>query len=98
MHHTAEYGVAAHWMYKADGKSSAPPKLEGQPGDLRWLDAMLEWQQDVDEPGDYLESLKLDLYQDQVFVFTPKGDARSLTAGATPIDFAYAIHTEVGHR
>lgn len=98
MHHTAEYGVAAHWMYKADGKSGAPPKLEGQPGDLRWLDAMLEWQQDVDEPGDYLESLKLDLYQDQVFVFTPKGDARSLTAGATPIDFAYAIHTEVGHR
>jgi GTP pyrophosphokinase len=97
MHHTAEYGVAAHWMYKSDGRG-APPKLEGQPGDLRWLDAMLEWQSDVDEPGDYLESLKLDLYQDQVFVFTPKGDARSLSAGATPIDFAYAIHTEVGHR
>ena len=59
---------------------------------------MLEWQGDVDEPGDYLESLKLDLYQDQVFVFTPKGDARALPAGATPIDFAYSIHTEVGHR
>ena len=96
MHQTAEYGVAAHWMYKSDGRGpgAGPP----EPGDLGWLDAMLEWQSDVDEPGDYLESLKLDLYQDQVFVFTPKGDARALPAGATPIDFAYSIHTEVGHR
>jgi guanosine-3',5'-bis(diphosphate) 3'-pyrophosphohydrolase len=100
MHQTAEYGVAAHWMYKDRGSSASAPPVQpaGKDGDLGWLDAMLEWQSDVDEPGDYLESLKLDLYQDQVFVFTPQGDPRALPAGATPIDFAYAIHTEVGHR
>lgn len=97
MHQTAEYGVAAHWMYKGGSRNGDALPTTGD-GDLQWLDAMLEWQSDVDEPGDYLESLKLDLYQDQVFVFTPTGDARALPAGATPIDFAYSIHTEVGHR
>ncbi len=99
MHNTAEFGVAAHWMYKTDGRGAQSGQGADQAAtDLGWLDAMLEWSSDVDEPGDYLESLKLDLYQDQVFVFTPQGDARALSAGATPIDFAYAVHTEVGHR
>ncbi len=97
MHNTAEFGVAAHWMYKTDGRGGQGTQGEGST-ELGWLDAIVEWQSDVDEPGDYLESLRLDLYQDQVFVFTPRGDARALSAGATPIDFAYAVHTEVGHR
>ncbi|MBS3941556.1 MAG: bifunctional (p)ppGpp synthetase/guanosine-3',5'-bis(diphosphate) 3'-pyrophosphohydrolase, partial [Actinobacteria bacterium] len=66
--------------------------------DLPWIEQLLEWQQEVQEPGDYLESLKIDLYQDEVFVFTPKGEVMGLPAGSTPIDFAYAVHTEVGHR
>ncbi|MBW3663949.1 MAG: bifunctional (p)ppGpp synthetase/guanosine-3',5'-bis(diphosphate) 3'-pyrophosphohydrolase [Actinobacteria bacterium] len=90
MHHTAEYGVAAHWKYKEDERS-------GGTTDMQWLSQMLEWQQDV-ESDDYLESLKLELYQDEVFVFTPAGDVKALPAGATPVDFAYAVHTEVGHR
>ncbi len=96
MHHTAEFGVAAHWKYKETGR--VPQAGPGGGGDLRWLDQMLEWQGDVEEPEDYLESLKIDLYQDEVFVFTPKGQVRALPQGSTPIDFAYAIHTEVGHR
>jgi guanosine-3',5'-bis(diphosphate) 3'-pyrophosphohydrolase len=97
MHNTAEFGVAAHWMYKTDGRGGQGTPDDGS-SELGWLDAMVDWQTDDDDPGDYLESLKLDLYQDQVFVFTPQGDARALPAGATPIDFAYAVHTEVGHR
>jgi GTP diphosphokinase / guanosine-3',5'-bis(diphosphate) 3'-diphosphatase len=94
MHHTAEFGVAAHWKYKETART---PAQDGG-GDLRWLDQMLEWQTDVEEPEDYLESLKIDLYQDEVFVFTPKGQVKALPQGSTPIYFAYAIHTEVGHR
>jgi guanosine-3',5'-bis(diphosphate) 3'-pyrophosphohydrolase len=90
MHHTAEYGVAAHWKYKESART-------GQ-NELQWLEQMLEWQQDEEEPGDYLDALKIDLYQDEVFVFTPGGDVVALPAGASPIDFAYSIHTEVGHR
>ncbi len=90
MHRTAEFGVAAHWKYKESART-------GQ-NELQWLDQMLEWQQDEEEPGDYLDALKIDLYQDEVFVFTPGGDVVALPAGSTPIDFAYAIHTEVGHR
>lgn len=94
MHHTAEYGVAAHWKYKEDRRG----RRDAAPDDLPWLDQLVEWQDEVAEPDAYLESLKLDLYSDEVFVFTPDGDVRSLPAGSTPIDFAYAIHTEVGHR
>ncbi len=90
MHNTAEYGVAAHWKYKDQSNHEQDVQ--------HWLDHMVEWQQDVDDPEDYLESLKIDLYQDEVFVFTPNGDAKALPAKSTPIDFAYAIHTEVGHR
>jgi GTP diphosphokinase / guanosine-3',5'-bis(diphosphate) 3'-diphosphatase len=95
MHQTAEYGVAAHWKYKDQSRTG-----EGDAGadELPWLEQLLEWQQEIEEPGDYLESLKIDLYQDEVFVFTPGGDVMGLPAGATPIDFAYGVHTEVGHR
>ncbi|MCC5947393.1 MAG: bifunctional (p)ppGpp synthetase/guanosine-3',5'-bis(diphosphate) 3'-pyrophosphohydrolase [Nitriliruptoraceae bacterium] len=94
MHQTAEFGVAAHWKYKDQARAGDDDQAE----ELPWIDQLLEWQEDVEEPGDYLESLKIDLYQDEVFVFTPKGDVMGLPAGATPIDFAYAVHTDVGHR
>jgi GTP diphosphokinase / guanosine-3',5'-bis(diphosphate) 3'-diphosphatase len=95
MHQTAEYGVAAHWKYKDAARTAE----DGAATDgLPWIEQLLEWQEDVEEPGDYLESLKIDLYQDEVFVFTPKGDVMGLPAGSTPIDFAYAVHTDVGHR
>ncbi len=92
MHRRAEYGVAAHWRYK-----------EGRSGDLEteaklsWLRQFLDLQSDLKDPHEWLESLKLDLFKDQVFVFTPKGDVIDLPAGSTPVDFAYRIHTEVGN-
>ncbi len=89
MHKTAEFGIAAHWKYKEKGDKAEP--------ELAWLDQMLDWQRDLTDPREFMESLKIDLYQDQVFVFTPKGDVMSFPHGATPIDFAYAIHTDVGH-
>ena len=92
MHRTAEFGVAAHWKYKD------PSKGEGDAAELPWLSQLLEWQEEISEPGDYLESLRIDLYKDEVFVFTPKGQVLGLPAKSTPVDFAYAVHTEVGHR
>jgi guanosine-3',5'-bis(diphosphate) 3'-pyrophosphohydrolase len=92
MHETAEYGVAAHWKYKEDQRSGTSD------ANFPWLDQLLDWQTDVEDPGAYLDSLKHDLYQDEVFVFTPRGDVKALPVGATPIDFAYSVHTEVGHR
>jgi len=88
MHRRAEFGIAAHWGYKE--RSDA--------GDLAWLQRMADWQQDADDPSEFMETLKIDLEQDEVFVFTPKGKVITLVAGSTPVDFAYAIHTEVGHR
>jgi GTP pyrophosphokinase len=95
MHRTAEFGVAAHWMYKDRPRGGGDADATGE---LPWIEQLLEWQQEVEAPGDYLESLRIDLYADEVFVFTPKGEVMGLPAGATPIDFAYAVHTEVGHR
>jgi GTP pyrophosphokinase len=92
MHRTAEYGIAAHWRYK-EGKGEG-----GDRADLAWLGRMLEWQQEMADPREFMEGLKIDLFAGQVFVFTPKGDVADLPNGSTPIDFAYAIHTEVGHR
>ncbi|MGH2711274.1 MAG: RelA/SpoT family protein [Actinomycetota bacterium] len=92
MHRTAEFGIAAHWRYKEGSKK------KDDSNDLAWLAQMLEWQREMQDPREFMESLKIDLYQDQVFVFTPKGDVVSLSSGATPLDFAYSIHTEVGHR
>ncbi|MGE5379550.1 MAG: RelA/SpoT family protein [Methylocystaceae bacterium] len=93
MHRTAEYGIAAHWKYK-----------EGVQGDrefeekLVWLRRILEWQQDVKDTHEFMDTLRIDLFADTVFVFTPKGDVVELPKGACPLDFAYRVHTEVGHR
>jgi GTP pyrophosphokinase len=92
MHRAAETGIAAHWLYKAQRKGKAGGE------DIAWLQRMMDWQRESIDPKDFMESLKIDLYSDEVFVFTPKGDVLSLPRGATPLDFAYAIHTEVGHR
>jgi guanosine-3',5'-bis(diphosphate) 3'-pyrophosphohydrolase len=94
MHRTAEFGIAAHWRYK-EGKEGKKAK---EASDLAWLGQMLDWLKDMADPREFMEGLKIDLYGGQVFVFTPKGDVMNLPAGATPVDFSYAIHTEVGHR
>jgi len=89
MHDTAEYGIAAHWVYK-DG---------GRHGDRQeWLEHLVDWQQEMQDPQEFAATLKADLFEDEVFVFTPKGEVKSLGGGATPLDFAYAVHTDVGHR
>jgi guanosine-3',5'-bis(diphosphate) 3'-pyrophosphohydrolase len=99
MHDLAEFGIAAHWMYKEDGsKSAASGGLSGTDNKLKWLRSLLDWQQDLSDPREFMETLKVDLFEDEVFVFTPKGEVKSLAAGATPLDFAYEIHTDVGHR
>ncbi len=99
MHRRAEYGIAAHWKYKEDrvsGKEGGG-KAKGA-GDMAWLRQLIDWQQETKDPGEFLESLRFDLSVQEVFVFTPQGDVISLPQGATPVDFAYAVHTEVGHR
>jgi GTP diphosphokinase / guanosine-3',5'-bis(diphosphate) 3'-diphosphatase len=88
---TAEYGIAAHWMYKHGLRDKDVDRLT-------WLKSMMEWQQETTDANEFMESLKGELIADEVFVFTPKGDVVSLPSGATPIDFAYHVHTEVGHR
>ncbi len=93
MHRTAEYGIAAHWRYK-EGHNEDDEEFEEK---LSWLRQLLEWQQDLQEPQEFMENLKIDLFEDEVFVFTPKGDVVSLPRGSTPVDFAFNIHTEVGH-
>jgi guanosine-3',5'-bis(diphosphate) 3'-pyrophosphohydrolase len=134
MHEMAEFGVAAHWMYKQRrGTAPAPPATPGgsrsghsssadgsagalagrsstgqdgreqrsswpEDAKLKWLRSMLDWQQDMSDPQEFMESLKIDLFEDEVYVFTPKGEVKSLAAGATPLDFAYEVHTEIGHR
>jgi GTP pyrophosphokinase len=95
MHDMAEYGIAAHWIYKIDTKSGAAARGDEK---LKWLRRLLEWQQELEDSGDFVERLKVDLFEDEVFVFTPKGEVKSLAAGATPLDFAYEVHTDVGHR
>ncbi len=97
MHDLAEYGVAAHWMYKTDPRGRPPEPPQGE-AKLRWLRSMLDWQQELSDPREFVENLKVDLFDEEVFVFTPKGEVKSLAAGATPLDYAYEIHTELGHR
>ncbi len=94
MHKRAEYGIAAHWKYK-ESPTSAPP-VKGD--DMAWLRQLLDWQKEAADPGEFLDALRFDLGSTEVYVFTPKGDVVSLPAGSTPVDFAYAVHTEVGHR
>ena len=91
MHENAEYGIAAHWSYK-EGRASD----EDDAAKFAWLRQLLEWQRDLSDPHEFLDTVKVDLFPDEVFVFTPKGDVINLPKGATPIDFAYAIHSEVG--
>nr|WP_308469832.1 bifunctional (p)ppGpp synthetase/guanosine-3',5'-bis(diphosphate) 3'-pyrophosphohydrolase [Kineococcus rubinsiae] len=91
MHRRAEYGVAAHWKYKDDPNSTGDQQNA-------WLKQVVDWQQENKDPSDFLDNLRFDLTASEVFVFTPKGDVQALPAGSTPVDFAYAVHTEVGHR
>ncbi len=93
MHRTAEYGIAAHWKYKEGARSGSEVDET-----LTWFRQVLEWQQDAREPEEFMEFLKIDLFQDEIFVFTPQGDVKQLPRGATPIDFAFAVHSEVGLR
>lgn len=96
MHHIAEYGIAAHWLYKESGGSSDfKPTAENEK--FTWLRQLLEWQNDLKDAQEYIESIRDNLFEDDVFVFTPQGDVVALSRGATPVDFAYHIHTEVGH-
>ncbi len=93
MHRLAEYGVAAHWRYKEGGKRDH--RFEER---VSWLRQLLEWQRDMAAADDFVELVKTDLFQDQVFVYTPKGEVKDLPVSSTPIDFAYRIHTDIGHR
>lgn len=92
MHRTAEYGIAAHWRYKEGGRGDKDFDKK-----LAWLRQLLEWQHDLRDAREFMETLKVDLFADAVFVFTPKGDVYELPAGSVPIDFAYRVHTQVGH-
>lgn len=97
MHRRAEYGVAAHWKYKEDGRNGVDTDRSAEGEDMSWVRQLLDWQHDVEDPGEFLESLRFEINRTEVYVFTPRGDVIALPAGATPIDFAYAVHTEVGH-
>ncbi len=92
MHRVSEVGIAAHWRYKEGSRTDRAYDAK-----LAWVRQLMEWQTDVSDATEFIEGVKLDIFQDQVFVFTPKGDVKDMPAGATPLDFAYRIHTEVGH-
>jgi len=93
MHRVAEVGIAAHWQYKEGGYSEKTYAEK-----LSWLRQMIEWQKEAKDPDEFMENLRIDLFTDEVFVFTPKGDVKNLRAGSTPIDFAYSIHSDIGNR
>jgi GTP pyrophosphokinase len=94
MHQTSEFGVAAHWRYKEGAQSSRDAHFDEK---FAWLRLLLDWQKDVTDAEQFVDAVRVDIFQDEVFVFTPKGDVRSLPAGSTPVDFAYRVHTDVGH-
>ncbi|MGH2916887.1 MAG: RelA/SpoT family protein, partial [Solirubrobacteraceae bacterium] len=98
MHDLAEFGIAAHWMYKEGSAAAAAGGTQDPDGKLKWLRSLMDWQQEMADPKEFMESLKVDLFEDEVFLFTPRGEVKSLAAGSTPLDFAYEIHTDVGHR
>ncbi|HEX3932767.1 MAG TPA: bifunctional (p)ppGpp synthetase/guanosine-3',5'-bis(diphosphate) 3'-pyrophosphohydrolase [Nocardioides sp.] len=98
MHRRAEYGVAAHWKYKENGRAGIDTERLGDLEDMNWVRQLLDWQSEVEDPGEFLESLRFEINRAEVYVFTPRGDVIALPVGATPVDFAYAVHTEVGHR
>ncbi len=93
MHRTAEYGIAAHWRYKEGTRRDAAFEKK-----LAWLRTLMDWRNDIADAGEFVDSMRSDVFGDRVYVFTPQGDIKDLPAGSTPIDFAYAIHTEIGHR
>jgi GTP pyrophosphokinase len=95
MHHIADYGIAAHWKYKESNSVSRP--LKGDDQKFTWLRQLVEWQREMSDPQEYLDSVKEDLFDSEVYVFSPKGDVYCLPRGATPVDFAYRVHTEVGN-
>ncbi|MFI5706716.1 RelA/SpoT family protein [Kribbella sp. NPDC051620] len=104
MHRRAEYGIAAHWKYKEDPNApapevGAPPTTEiGAPNEMPWVRQLVDWQRETSDPSEFLDSLRFEINNSEVYVFTPRGDVMSLPTGSSPVDFAYAIHTEVGHR
>ena len=101
MHRRAEYGIAAHWKYKESMRTGADTEralVDHDGKDMAWVRQLLDWQQDTEDPGEFLESLRFEINAAEVYVFTPAGDVVALPTGSTPVDFAYAIHTEVGHR
>jgi GTP pyrophosphokinase len=98
MHRTAEYGIAAHWKYKEQKKVEVADPGNVVSDEMGWLRQLLDWQREAQEPEEFLDSLRYDLGAGEVYVFTPKGDVLALPHGSTPVDFAYAVHTEVGHR
>ncbi|GGO75573.1 RelA/SpoT family protein [Nocardioides deserti] len=97
MHRRAEYGVAAHWKYKEDGRAGLDTDRLADGDDMTWVRQLLDWQSEVEDPGEFLESLRFEINRAETYVFTPRGDVIALPAGSTPVDFAYAVHTEVGH-
>ncbi len=97
MHRRAEYGVAAHWKYKEVAKNQ-PQVTDPAGNDMAWLRQLVDWQKETADPSEFLDSLRFEIAGAEVYVFTPKGDVMALPAGSTPVDFAYAVHTEVGHR
>ncbi|WP_426246766.1 RelA/SpoT family protein [Nocardioides sp. LHG3406-4] len=97
MHRRAEYGVAAHWKYKENGRAGVDTDRSGDMDDMTWLRQLMDWQSEVEDPGEFLESLRFEINRAEVYVFTPRGDVMALPVGASPVDFAYAVHTEVGH-
>lgn len=97
MHRTAEYGIAAHWKYK-ESKNSTVAGPVAHIDDMAWLRQLLDWQREASDPSEFLDALRFDLASSELYVFTPKGAVIALPAGSTPVDFAYAVHTEIGHR
>ncbi len=97
MHRRAEYGVAAHWKYKEDGRAGLDTDKRAENDEMVWLRQLMDWQSEVEDPGEFLDSLRFEMHRAEVYVFTPRGDVIALPTGATPVDFAYAVHTEVGH-
>ena len=98
MHRRAEYGVAAHWKYKEGKGTPLPVKGADDAGELMWVRQLLDWQRETADPSEFLDSLRFEINSNEVYAFTPRGDVISLPQDSTPIDFAYAIHTEVGHK
>jgi guanosine-3',5'-bis(diphosphate) 3'-pyrophosphohydrolase len=97
MHRRAEYGVASHWKYKENRRNGVDTDKLGDLEDMNWVRQLLDWQNDVEDASEFLESLRFEINRAEVYVFTPRGDVMALPVGSTPVDFAYAVHTEVGH-